>query len=183
MVCVSVHFPSASVFAEHTVHTMTMATDLSVCRPAGRALHTHGGRGRPGTRTRTHIHTHTHTLRSYSFRPAYTLARTYRSPRPPVPTPTVTSMAMFPGLVRPLYRACGTSLHQCYNALRMPLFSFHGFGLYTLNALCFFNFNCCYMYSDYDLFPPLFREGTNAATPNRDELDYDNYYARTLRVI
>ena len=36
-------------------------------------------------------------------------------------------------------------------------------------------------------YSPHFREGTNAnanaATPNRDEMDYDNDYARTLRVI
>ena len=106
-----------------------------------------------------HIHTHTHTLRSYSFSPAYTLARTYRSPRPPVPPPTVTSMAMFPGLVRPLYRACGTSLIQCYNALLMPFFHFISRFriIYTLNALFLFlfNFNCVAWYSDYDLFPPL----------------------------
>ena len=45
----------------NTSSTMMKGTDLSVCRPAGRALHTHGGQGRPGTRTRTHTHTHTHT--------------------------------------------------------------------------------------------------------------------------
>ena len=68
----------------------------------------------------------------------------------------------------------------------MPLFHFISRIriIYTLNALFFLILTVLHGILTMTYSPP-FREGTNAnaATPNRDEMDYDNDYARTLRVI